>query len=78
MNEKCLHLGSGKRVLPGYVHVDLADFPHIDHRHRIDRLPMFEDEVFDLIYCCHAFEYFDREQAVDAALLGLLGESSLF
>ena len=60
-----LHLGSGKRHLPGYVHVDLADFPHIDHQHRIDQLPMFDDETFDLIYCCHAFEYFDREQAVD-------------
>ena len=60
-----LHLGSGKRQLPGYVHVDLADFSHIDHRHQIDRLPMFEDNVAELIYCCHAFEYFDRQLAVE-------------
>ena len=58
-----LHLGCGKRYIPGFVHVDLDDFPHIDHRSRIDKLPMFEDGSVDLIYCCHAFEYFDRTEA---------------
>src|SRR6185436_18895307 len=59
-----LHLGCGKRYLPGFVHVDLDDFPHIDYRSGIDRLPMFGDETVDLIYCCHAFPYFDRVQAM--------------
>jgi ubiquinone/menaquinone biosynthesis C-methylase UbiE len=59
-----LHLGCGKRYLPGFVHVDLDDFPHIDYRSSIDRLPMFGDETVDLIYCCHAFAYFDRVQAM--------------
>ncbi len=58
-----LHLGCGKRFLPGFVHVDLARFPHIDYRHRIDRLPMFKTGSVDLIYCSHAFEYFDRVEA---------------
>lgn len=58
-----LHLGCGKRFLPGFVHVDADDFPHIDYRTQIDRLPMFADESADLIYCCHAFEYFDRIEA---------------
>lgn len=58
-----LHLGCGRRYIPGFVHVDLADFPHIDHRHDIATLPMFPDGSADLIYACHAFEYFDRVQA---------------
>jgi predicted SAM-dependent methyltransferase len=58
-----LHLGCDKRYIPGFVHVDLADFPHIDYNHRIDHLPMFADESVSLIYSCHAFEYFDRQQA---------------
>lgn len=58
-----IHLGCGKRCLPGYVHVDRADFEHIDHNHDIASLPMFAGDSADLIYCCHALEYFDREQA---------------
>lgn len=57
-----LHLGCGKRYIDGFVHVDLDDFPHIDYRHDITELPMFEDGSVELIYCCHAFEYFDRQQ----------------
>ncbi len=60
-----LHLGCGKRHIPGFIHVDLADFPHIDHRHPIDRLPMIADASVDLIYCCHALEYFDRIEVMD-------------
>ncbi len=58
-----IHLGCGKRFLPGYTHVDLADYPHIDHNHDIASLPMFADGTAGLIYCCHALEYFDRQQA---------------
>lgn len=58
-----LHLGCGKRYIPGFVHIDIADFPHIDHLAGIDKLPMFGDDTVDLIYCCHAFQYFDRHQA---------------
>lgn len=58
-----LHLGCGKRYIPGFVHIDLASFPHIDHRHDIATLPMFVDGAASLIYACHAFEYFDRVQA---------------
>jgi ubiquinone/menaquinone biosynthesis C-methylase UbiE len=55
-----LHLGCGKRFIPGFVHVDVADLPHVDHQCGIDRLPMFEDGSVDLVYCSHAFNYFDR------------------
>ena len=58
-----LHLGCWHRYIPGFVHVDLCDMPHIDHRSGIDRLPFLQDGTADLIYCSHALEYFDRDQA---------------
>lgn len=59
-----LHLGCWHRQIPGFVHVDLCDLPHIDHKHRIDELPFIADGAAELIYCSHAFEYFDRVEAV--------------
>ena len=38
-----LHLGRGKRYIPGFVHIDLDDYPHIDYRSEISDLSMFED-----------------------------------
>jgi predicted SAM-dependent methyltransferase len=61
-----LHLGCGKRYIPGFIHIDLANFPHIGYRCGIDGLTMFEDECIDLIYCCHALQYFDRSEALSA------------
>ena len=55
-----LHLGCGKRYIPGFVHVDLDTFPHIDYQSDVAHLPMFEDESVDLIYSSHTLEYFDR------------------
>jgi predicted SAM-dependent methyltransferase len=60
-----LHLGCDKRVIPGFVHVDLADYPHIDYRHDIRTLPMFADGEVDLIYACHVLEYFDRVDVIE-------------
>lgn len=57
------HLGCWHRVIPGFVHVDLCDMPHIDHKSGIDALPFFADGSVELIYCSHALEYFDRDQA---------------
>ena len=64
-DQVCLNLGCWHRHIPGWVHVDLCDMPHIDHKTSIDKLPMFEDGSVDLIYSSHSFEYFDRQQAVD-------------
>jgi len=60
-----LHLGCGKRYIPGFIHVDLAQFPHIDHRHNVRSLPMFEENTVDLIYACHVIEYFDQVEVRD-------------
>jgi len=58
-------LGCGKRFIPGFIHIDLSNYPHIDHHHDIRRLPMFENDSVDLIYCSHALQYFDREEAAE-------------
>lgn len=60
-----LHLGCGKRYLEGFYHVDLADYDHIDLEHDIAKLPMFEDDSIELIYCSHALEYYDRQQVIE-------------
>ncbi len=55
-----LHLGSGKRYIPGFVHIDINKFPHIDYVHDIKTLPMIKSNSVELIYFCHGIEYFDR------------------
>lgn len=60
-----LHLGCGKRFIPGFVHIDLADYPHIDHRHDVRSLPMIADGGAELAYACHVLEYFDRIEVLD-------------
>ena len=39
-----VHLGCWHRFIPGFVHVDLCDMPHIDHMSSIDLLPFFTDD----------------------------------
>ena len=58
-----VHLGCGKRYIPGFVHVDLENFPHIDYRHDVRRLPFFPDDSVDLVYASHVLEYFDHVEA---------------
>lgn len=58
-----LNLGCGNRKIDGFVHVDLADYPHIDYKCDIKNLTMFKNDSVDLIYCSHALEYFDRLDA---------------
>lgn len=65
-NELLIHLGCGKRYLPGYVHVDLAEYEHIDYRHDLRTLPMFSDGCADLIYSSHTLEYLDRVEVQEA------------
>lgn len=59
-----LNLGCWHRSIPGFINIDLCDFPHIDYNSSIDDLSMFKDNTVDLIYSSHSFEYFDRQKAV--------------
>ena len=55
-----LHLGCGKRFIPGYIHVDAVDYPHVDHVSTIDSLSFIPDNSVDVIYNCHVLEHFKR------------------
>lgn len=57
-----LHLGCGKRHIPGFVHIDAIDFPHVDHVAMIDHLPFIPDNSVELIYTCHVLEHFKRSE----------------
>ncbi len=61
-----LHLGCGKRNIPGFVNIDLAKFSHIRYHRPINDLKILKNNSVDLIYCCHAFEYFDQFEAFKA------------
>ena len=57
-----LHIGCGKRHIPGFTHIDQVAFPHVDFVQDIRTLPNFKDETASLIYACQVIEYFDREE----------------
>jgi predicted SAM-dependent methyltransferase len=58
-----IHLGCWHRNFPDFINVDLCDMPHIHYNSSIDSLPFFSDNSAELIYCSHALEYFDRDDA---------------
>lgn len=60
-----LHIGCGKRWIPGFVHIDQVPFDHVDYRQDIRKLDRFGDDSAALIYACQVIEYFDREEVLD-------------
>lgn len=54
-----LHLGCGERFLPGYTHVDISDFDHIDYKSNVKKLDFIEDNSVEQIYASHVLEYYD-------------------
>ena len=60
-----LHLGCGPRKLPGYIHVDIDPYDHIDYRCDIKKLPMFQNESVNIIYSCGTLIYFDRDEVME-------------
>ena len=64
-----LHLGCGRKYIPGFVHVDLLDYDHIDHRMSVDDLSLFSNNSVELIYASHVLEHFGRHETT-----GVLGE----
>jgi len=55
-----LHLGCGRRFIPGFIHVDIAEHDHVDHVSVVDDLSWVEDDSVDLIYASHVLEHFGR------------------
>ena len=60
-----LHLGCGKRYLPGYVHVDIDNFNHIDYQSTVDDLSMFKTNSVSEIYASHLLEYYDIYESLE-------------
>jgi predicted SAM-dependent methyltransferase len=56
-----LHLGCGKRFIPGFTHIDAVEYPHVDHVATIDNLGFIGTDTVDLIYTCHVLEHFRRK-----------------
>lgn len=59
-----LHLGCGKRYIPGYIHIDVVNFEHIDHVASVEVLPYIGDNTVDVIYNCHILEHFKRRDVM--------------
>lgn len=57
-----LHLGCGKRFIPGYFHVDAVREPHVDLVSAVDSIPQAETASADVIYACHVLEHFHPRQ----------------
>jgi len=60
-----LHLGCSKRYIPGFIHIDLADYEHVNPRADIRHLDMFATDSVDLIYVSHVLEHFNRWEYKD-------------
>ncbi len=56
-----LHLGCGRKYIPGFVHVDALDYDHVDHIAAVDDLSFLDDNSVSMIYACHVLEHFGRE-----------------
>lgn len=55
-----LHLGCGKRHIPGFFHVDALAAPHVDHVGPVEKLDWLADGAAELIYASHVLEHFGR------------------
>ena len=60
-----LHLGCGKAHIPGFFHIDIQSYDHVDHIGAVEKLDFIDTDTVELIYACHVLEHFGRFQIVD-------------
>ena len=65
-----LHLGCGERYLNGYVHVDIAEFDHIDFIRPVDDLSCFKKNTVSEIYASHVYESSESLESIVGPLYG--------
>ena len=58
-----IHLGCGRMDDPRYINVDGVPFPHVHYVSRLETLPMFADDIADLVYACHVLEHFSYRRS---------------
>lgn len=61
-----LNLGCWKRNYPGWINIDVLNYPHIHFRRDVKDLSIFEDNSVDLVYASHVLEYFTFNEAREA------------
>lgn len=57
-----IHLGCGQKFIEGFTHIDLADYPHITHKHDVRDLHFIDDGTAELVYASHVLEHFGRHE----------------
>ncbi|HEX9647070.1 MAG TPA: methyltransferase domain-containing protein [Alphaproteobacteria bacterium] len=60
-----LHLGCGRRHIPGWHHVDLMAYRHVDRVGPAERLDHIADDSVEIIYASHVLEHFGRYEVFD-------------
>lgn len=60
-----LHIGCGKKYLPGYKHLDVIPFEHVDFVCDARKLESVEDTSVSEIYACHVLEHVERGEVVN-------------
>jgi len=55
-----LHIGCGKKYLPGYNHMDVINYDHVDFVCDARKLDMLKDATVSEIYACHILEHVGR------------------
>lgn len=58
-----LHVGCGKRNIPGWTHVDTQPHPHVDIVTQAHHLHTVEDNSCSILYASHILEYYDWREA---------------
>jgi len=59
-----LHIGCGKKFLPGYKHLDVIPYEHVDFECDARNLEVIESESISEIYACHVLEHVERNEVV--------------
>ena len=59
-----LHIGCGKKYIPGYKHLDVINFDHVDFVCDTRKLTIIEDNSVSEIYACHILEHVERNEVV--------------